>query len=120
MSSVSKTDDRRVAIDITILKQSCGLVTRWCLKELMLAAGPTNGQMDPADLLCSALHVGEYQLRAETSVLDQKRRMRDERDRRKFKQIQTESQLPGAKQPENDSQFSAPIRAISISIKIEI
>ena len=84
MSSVSKTDDRRVAIDITIVKQSCGLVTRWCPTELMLADGQTNGQMDPADLLRSALHVGEYQLRAEANVLDQKRRMRDERDRRKF------------------------------------
>ena len=91
MSSVSKTDDRRVAIDITIVKLSCGLVTRWRPKELMLADGPTNGQMDPADLLRSALHVGEYQLRAETSVLDQKRRMRDERDRRKFKQIYKQS-----------------------------
>ena len=84
MSSVSKTDDGRVAIDITIVKQSCGLVTRWCPTELMLADGPTNGQMDPADLLRSALHVGEYQLRAEANILDQKRRMRDERDCRKF------------------------------------
>eukprot|EP00435_Cladocopium_sp_Y103_P030061 s1739_g7.t1 len=95
MSSVSKTDDKRVAIDIAIVKQSmsrCGLVTRWCPTELMLADGLTKDQLDPADLLRSILHLGEYQLHSEASVLDQKKKLREERDRRKVFQMQFESQ----------------------------
>ena len=101
MSSVSKTDDKRVAIDIAIVKQSmsrCGLLARWCPTELMLADGLTKDQLDPADLLRSALHLGEYQLHSEASVLEQKKKLRDDRDRRKVVQMQYESQQQEAKQ----------------------
>eukprot|EP00435_Cladocopium_sp_Y103_P053201 s487_g17.t1 len=107
MSSVSTTDDKRVAIDIAIVRQSmsrCGLITRWCPTELMLADGLTKDQVDPADLLRSALHLGEYQLHSEATILEQKKKMRDERDRRKIKQMQLEEEQREAKhqkQPQN-------------------
>lgn len=100
MSSVSKTDDKRVAIDIAIVRQSmsrCGLITRWCPTELMLADGLTKDQVDPADLLRSALHLGEYQLHSEATVLEQKRKMREERDRRKINQMKLEEKQKEAK-----------------------
>ena len=101
LSSVSKTDDKRVAIDIAIVRQSmsrCGLCARWCPTELMLADGLTKDQLDPADLLRSALHLGEFQLNSEASVLEQKKKMRQDRDRRKFLQMQVESKQQEQKQ----------------------
>ena len=64
----------------------------------MLADGLTKDQLDPADLLRSALHLGEYQLHSEASVLEQKKKLRDDRDRRKVMQMQYESQQQEAKQ----------------------
>ena len=62
MSSVSKAEDKRVAIDIAIVKQSmlrCKLCLCWCPTTSMLADGLTKDQQDPADLLRSALHIRE-------------------------------------------------------------
>eukprot|EP00435_Cladocopium_sp_Y103_P072224 s637_g39.t1 len=43
--------------------------------------------LDPADRLRSALHIGEYRLHSEASVLEQKKKLREERDRRKIFQM---------------------------------
>ena len=64
----------------------------------MLADGLTKDQQDPADLLRSALHLGEYQLNDEASVLEQKKQFREERDRRKMLQQQKEAEERSAKQ----------------------
>ena len=93
MSSVSKAEDKRVAIDLAIVKQSmvrCNLCIRWCPTGLMLADGLTKDQQDPADLLRSALFLGEYQLNEEASVLEQKKRYRDERRQRQIRQARKE------------------------------
>ena len=82
MSSASKVEDKRVAIDLAILKQCMartGLSVRWCPTELMIADGLTKDQMDPADLLRAALDVGEYQLNCEASILRLKKQQREER-----------------------------------------
>eukprot|EP00435_Cladocopium_sp_Y103_P019970 s3134_g4.t2 len=82
MSSVSKVEDKRIAIDLAIVKQSmlrCNLSIRWCPTQLMLADGLTKDQQDPADLLRSVLRLGEYQLNEEASVLEQKKKCREER-----------------------------------------
>ena len=80
LSSVAKVEDKRVAIDLAILKQCMartGLSVRWCPTELMIADGLTKDQMDPADLLRAALDVGEYLLNREASVLAIKKQQRE-------------------------------------------
>ena len=82
MSSVSKCEDKRVAIDLAILKQCMsrtGLHVRWCPTQLMLADGLTKDQQDPADLLRAALAIGEYQLNPEAVILEKKKTQRQER-----------------------------------------
>ena len=62
-SSPSKVEDKRVAIDLTIVKQSVertGMSVRWVPTELMLADALTKDQADPADLLRAALFQGRY------------------------------------------------------------
>ena len=57
MSSVSKVEDKRVAIDLAILKQCMartGLSVRWCPTQLQIADGLTKDQMDP--VIYSELH----------------------------------------------------------------
>ena len=78
-SSVSKCDDKRVSIDLAILRQcmsSCHLQVRWCPSQLMLADGLTKDQADPSELLRAALQLGEYQLNSEASVLEKKKAQR--------------------------------------------
>ena len=78
-SSVSKCDDKRVSIDLAILRQcmaSCHLEVRWCPSQLMLADGLTKDQADPSELLRAALQLGEYQLNREASVLEKKKAQR--------------------------------------------
>ena len=85
LSSASKVEDKRVAIDLAILKQSMartGLSVRWCPTELMIADGLTKDQMDPADLLRAALDVGEYQLNKEATILAIKKQQREEQKQR--------------------------------------
>lgn len=75
-SSVSKCDDKRVSIDLAILRQcmsSCNLQVRWCPSELMLADALTKDQYDPSELLRAALQIGEYQLNSEALVLEKKK-----------------------------------------------
>ena len=82
MSSVSKCEDKWVAIDLAILKQCMsrtGLHVRWCPTQLMLADGLTKDQQDPADLLRAALAIGEYQLNPEAVILEKKKTQRQER-----------------------------------------
>ena len=89
MSSVCKSDDKRVAIDLAIIKQCMsrtGMTIRWCPTELMLADGLTKDQADPSDLLRAALRIGEYQLNSEATVLQLKKTQREERVQRKVNQ----------------------------------
>ena len=84
-TSPSKMEDKRVAIDIAIIRQCVartGLSTRWCPTELMLADGLTKDQADPSDLLRAALSLGSYQLSQEATVLAGKREQRERRAKR--------------------------------------
>ena len=84
-SSPSKVDDKRVAIDLAIIRQSVErtkMQVRWCPTELMLADALTKDQADPADLLRAALHGGRYQLASEATVLAHKKQMREARQSR--------------------------------------
>ena len=86
MSSISKCDNKRIAIDLAILQQCMersGLSVRWCPSELMLADGLTKDQWEPSDLLRAALQVGEYQLNHEATILNRKRIDRAERAARR-------------------------------------
>ena len=94
VSSPSKVEDKRVAIDLAIIRQAVertSMKVRWCPTELMLADSLTKDSADPADLLRAALQCGEYQLAPEASVLAQKKLQREARARRQ--QIQ---QAPAA------------------------
>ena len=85
VSSPSKLDDKRVAIDMAIIRQSVertGMSIRWCPTELMLADSLTKDQSDPADLLRAALLHGRYQLSPEAAVLAQKKSQREARTQR--------------------------------------
>ena len=81
-SSVSKCEDKRVSIDLTILRQcmECNkLKIRWCPSQLMLADALTKDQWDPNELLRTALLIGEYQLNNEANVLAQKKQHRQQK-----------------------------------------
>ncbi len=98
VSSAAKCDDKRVAIDIAIIKQCMartGLSVRWCPTQLQLADALTKDQQDPADLLRAALQIGEYQLNPEASILEIKKSQRTERltRRNKHEQKELESRL---------------------------
>jgi hypothetical protein len=85
VSSPSKVDDKRVAIDLAIIRQAVErtkMSVRWCPTQLMLADSLTKDQADPADLLRAALHHGAYQLAPEASVLAQKKQQREARTKR--------------------------------------
>ena len=85
-SSPSKLDDKRVAIDLTVIKQCVertGLSTRWAPTELMVADALTKDQGEPTDLLRAVLQQGSYQLSSEATVLQEKKRLREIRARRK-------------------------------------
>jgi tRNA A22 N-methylase len=56
----------------------------------MIPDGLTKDQQDPADLLRSAMFLGEYQLNEEASVLEQKKRYREERRLRQIRQSRKE------------------------------
>ena len=95
LSAASKCDDKRVAIDIAILKQCMartGMVVRWCPTELMLADAFTKDKMEPADLIRAALEIGEYQLNPEAMVLEWKKRHRQFRDQRRVLQEKHEAE----------------------------
>ena len=79
-TSPGKIEDKRVAIDLAIVRQSmsrCGLQVRWCPTQLMIADGLTKNQADPADLMRALLANGVYQLSNEAEVLAQKKAQRD-------------------------------------------
>ena len=86
LSPSTKSDDKRVAIDLIIIKQAvgrAGLRIRWCPTTLMLADGFTKDRAEPAELLRAALRIGTYQLAPEASVLAAKREFREGLQRRK-------------------------------------
>ena len=88
MSSVSKCDDKRVAIDLAILRQcmkNSGLQIRWCPSELMLADALTKDQFEPSELLRTAPEIGEYQLNAEAFILAIKKCQREGRRKGRHK-----------------------------------
>ena len=95
VSAISKQEDKRIAIDLGIVKQSMirsGLKIRWCPTELMLADGLTKDQQEAADLLRSALSLGKYQLHAEAQVLARKKQLREERTTRRIRQQRMEAE----------------------------
>ena len=91
LSSASKCDDKRIAIDLTIIKQCIqrtDLAPRWCPTELQL--GMTKDQQDPADLVRAILDIGEYELNAEAAVLSLKKQQREQRQQRRIAQEKRE------------------------------
>ena len=95
LSSVSKCEDKRVAIDLAILRQcmkNSGLQIRWCPSELMLADALTKDQLDPSELLRTALQIGEYQLNKEATILAIRKNQRAARETQK--RHQKDSTLP--------------------------
>ena len=80
LSAVSGVQDKRVSVDLAIIKQSMervGLVVRWCPTELMICDALTKDKADPADLLRAVLDLGVYQLSNEAAVLLAKKAPRD-------------------------------------------
>ncbi|CAE7758699.1 RE1 [Symbiodinium sp. CCMP2456] len=80
LSSLSGVQDKRVCVDIAIIKQSmerAGLKVRWCPTELMVCDALTKDKADPADLLRAVLELGTYQLSSEAEVLKTKKVVRD-------------------------------------------
>lgn len=101
MSSAAKCDDKRIAIDLAILRQCLartGLEVRWCPTQLMIADGLTKDAMDPADLLRAILDEGEYQLNNEATILAIKRKHRERRAERKSLQVKKEKERRVQKQ----------------------
>ena len=104
-SSPSKLDDKRVAIDLTVIKQCVertGLSTRWVPTELMVADALTKDQGEPTDLLRAILLHGSYQLSPEAAVLQEKKRVRELRARRR----ETAKSLPDVDDSHGQSQSS--------------
>ena len=80
LSSLSGVQDKRVCVDIAIIKQSmerAGLKVRWVPTELMVCDALTKDKADPADLLRAVLELGSYQLSSEAQVLKSKKALRD-------------------------------------------
>ena len=99
MSSAAKCDDKRVAIDISIINQCMArtrLSVRWCPTQLQQADALTKDQQDPADLARAALLIGEYRLNPEASNLEVKKSQKNQRlvaRRNKHEQKELESRL---------------------------
>ena len=94
VSSPSKLEDKRVAIDLAIIRQAIErtqMNIRWAPTELMLADSLTKDLADPADLLRAALHQGTYHLSQEAAVLAEKKVQREERAKRRQQQQARES-----------------------------
>ena len=75
LSSPSKLDDRRCAIDVAIIRQSAQrskMTLRWCPTDRQLADALTKDAGGPADLLRACLRVGSYQLSPEETMLELK------------------------------------------------
>ena len=91
-------DDKRVAIDIAVIRQSIArtkLEPRWIPTDRMVADGLTKDKGEPLDLLRSVLRTAQYQLADEQLVLDRKK---EERERRKLvgKTRQNQKVSPGS------------------------
>ena len=101
MSSVTKSEDKRAAIDLAILRQAMsrtGMAIRWCPTQLMIADGLTKDQMDAADFLRAILDVGEYQLNSEATILAIKRKHREHRTARRMLQQKHERERRALKE----------------------
>ena len=125
-TSPSKMDDKRVAIDVAIIRQCISrtnLSTRWCPSELQLADSLTKDAADPADLLRAALSHGVYQLSEEAEVLRHKKEQRDRRASRSSLFAQTpkvvcetfRDQDAQATRTPPERKNSVPVRRISVN-----
>ena len=106
LSSVTKSEDKRVAIDLAILRQTISrtdMAVRWCPTQLMIADALTKDQMDAADLLRAILDVGEYQLNNEATILAIKRKHREHRSARRL--LQQKHELERQEQKESFRAF---------------
>ncbi|CAE7501713.1 GIP, partial [Symbiodinium pilosum] len=80
LSSLSGVQDKRVCVDIAIIKQSterADLKIRWAPSELMVCDALTKDKSGPADLLRAILSLGRYQLAPEAEVLRAKKAHRE-------------------------------------------
>ena len=115
-TSPSKVDDKRVAIDLSIIRQSMSrtkLQVRWCPTELMVADSLTKDQADPADLMRAMLAHGTYQLSREAEVLALKKDQRERRVSRRSSSSTTPTGYPktcvsSKEQPEVKGSEMAP------------
>ena len=92
---MSRCDDKRVAIDLAIIKQCLGRTKpsiRWAPTNLQLADAFTKDKIDPSDLIRAALDIGEDQLNDEASVLVAEKRHREYRNRVRSAQEATEAE----------------------------
>ena len=79
-SSLSGVQDKRVCVDLAIIKQSverAGLIVRRAPTELMICDALTKDKADPSDLFRAVLELGTYQLSSEAQVLQSKKALRD-------------------------------------------
>ena len=84
--SPSKVEDKRVVIDLSIIRQSMSrtsLQVRWCPTELMVADSLTKDLADPADWMRAMLAHGTYELSRDAEVLALKKDQRARRTSRK-------------------------------------
>ena len=94
LSSLSGVQDKRVSVDIAIIKQSmsrAGLRIRWVPTELMVCDALTKDRADPADLLRAVLDLGSYQLSCEAQVLLSKKALRETLKSRRAQGLGTSS-----------------------------
>ena len=86
-------DDRRTAIDIVILRDSIGRLgasLRWIPTDRMLADSLTKESVEAFDLLRACIRSGQYQISAESNVLEMRAKERDRRKKFAKKDIKQE------------------------------
>lgn len=95
-------DDKRVAIDIAIIRQSiqrAGLQPRWIPTDRMAADGLTKDKGEPLDLLRSIIRSAKYQLADEQAVLDRKKEEKIRRQQLGKQRLQQHNKLPESPEP---------------------
>lgn len=98
-------DDKRIAIDIAVIRQSVQrsrLTPRWVPTDRMVADGLTKDKGEPLDLLRSVLRVARYQLADEQTVLDRKREEKELRKNLgKSRQVASDHHRKDDQSPDN-------------------
>ena len=98
VSSCSTAGDRRVAVDMVIIRESLDRTStklRWAPTHMQLADVLTKDAGEPADLARSVLRHNQYQLADEQLILD---RAKQERERRKQRISKAQAQPPAEPQ----------------------